>query len=257
MHLYPLYAAETPQEVLKQYVEELQKNPDDNVLREKIIKHVQTIKPAPAIPEEAERAFVKGVTFMEEAKGSAGFDLAISSFRQALMIAPWWPEAYYNLSIAHQSAEKHDEAVLSLKLYLLTLPSEPDAAKARRLIYAIEAKKELKQKEIAEAREKRKSEIDFGGIWDQDQTCWRYKFAVNGNEIVITKFCPNLGEELVGWATLNGRIFEGRMNTSPNERGGSACPGNIKGVIREDNRGIRISFPSCRGGTYEHNLIRK
>lgn len=44
--------AQSPQQTLNQYVSDLQKNPDDNALREKIIKHVQTMKPAPAIPEE-------------------------------------------------------------------------------------------------------------------------------------------------------------------------------------------------------------
>jgi len=42
--------AQSPQETLNQYISDLQKNPTDYALREKIIKHVQTMKPAPAIP---------------------------------------------------------------------------------------------------------------------------------------------------------------------------------------------------------------
>ena len=42
--------AESPREQLKQMVGQLQQNPDDNALREKIIKLAQKIKPAPAIP---------------------------------------------------------------------------------------------------------------------------------------------------------------------------------------------------------------
>jgi hypothetical protein len=41
---------QNPGELLKQYISDLQKNPDDFALREKIIKHVQTMKPAPEIP---------------------------------------------------------------------------------------------------------------------------------------------------------------------------------------------------------------
>lgn len=38
-----LYAqSSNPTETLKQYISDLQKNPNDNALREKIIKHVQT-----------------------------------------------------------------------------------------------------------------------------------------------------------------------------------------------------------------------
>ena len=45
--------AQTPQQTLNQYVSDLQKTPNDYALREKIIKHVQTMRPAPAVPEEA------------------------------------------------------------------------------------------------------------------------------------------------------------------------------------------------------------
>ena len=46
--------AESPvEQLLKQMVEQLQKNPTDNALREKIIKLAQTITPAPAVPDEA------------------------------------------------------------------------------------------------------------------------------------------------------------------------------------------------------------
>ena len=45
--------AETPREQLNQMVQQLQQNPTDNALREKIIALAQTIKPAPAVPEEA------------------------------------------------------------------------------------------------------------------------------------------------------------------------------------------------------------
>lgn len=58
------------------------------------------MKPAPTVPEEAERSFVKGVAFLKEAKDAADFDLAVAAFRQALLIAPWWSDAYYNLGIA-------------------------------------------------------------------------------------------------------------------------------------------------------------
>ena len=45
--------AQPPQHTLNQYIADLQKNPGDYALREKIIRHVQTMKPAPPIPAEA------------------------------------------------------------------------------------------------------------------------------------------------------------------------------------------------------------
>ena len=47
--------APTPQEALTQYVAALQRNPNDMALREKIIRYVQTMTPAPAIPDRAPR----------------------------------------------------------------------------------------------------------------------------------------------------------------------------------------------------------
>lgn len=46
--------AQSHQELLAQYISDLQNNPNDYALREKIIKHVQTMNPAPAIPEDVE-----------------------------------------------------------------------------------------------------------------------------------------------------------------------------------------------------------
>ena len=45
--------AESQREQLSQMVEQLQKTPGDNALREKIIRLAQELKPAPALPEEA------------------------------------------------------------------------------------------------------------------------------------------------------------------------------------------------------------
>jgi len=54
--------AQSPREQLQQMVEQLQKSPNDNALRERIIKLGAQIKPAPAIPEEARKHFVDPFT---------------------------------------------------------------------------------------------------------------------------------------------------------------------------------------------------
>jgi tetratricopeptide (TPR) repeat protein len=127
--------------------------------------------PAPAIPAEAEKAFVKGATFLEKAKDSTALELSISSFKQALLIAPWWSDAYYNLGIVLESAGRYDESIQNIKYYLLTNPNETDAKKAQRKIAAIEAEKELAQaEETAKKRaeeEKKAKEPHFEGTWEQ------------------------------------------------------------------------------------------
>ena len=64
--------AESPREQLNQMVQQLQQNPTDNALREKIIALAQTIKPAPTVPEEAIRHEGCGKFAFRNAK-SSGF----------------------------------------------------------------------------------------------------------------------------------------------------------------------------------------
>jgi tetratricopeptide (TPR) repeat protein len=136
--------AQSPREQLQQMVEQLQKTPTDNALRERIIKLGMEIKPAPAIPEEANRAFVKGNVFQKEAKDASGYDLAISAYREALRVAPWWGDAYYNLAVALESANKFDEAIASIKFFMVSVSGgSAEAREAQNRMYAIEAKNEL------------------------------------------------------------------------------------------------------------------
>ena len=89
--------AQAPQQALNQYVADLQKNPNDYALREKIIRHVQTMKKAPDIPEKAREHYVMASTFADKAKDNSGYERAIEQYKAALLAAPWWADAYKRL----------------------------------------------------------------------------------------------------------------------------------------------------------------
>ncbi len=157
--------AQSPQETLNKYISDLQKNPNDSALREKIIKHVQTMRPLPAIPEEARRYFIEGNALLKAAKAQKGYGLAIDAYRQCLLTAPWWAEALYNYAVALDLANQFDEGMNALKLYIATNPGEGESRKAQDKIYEIGAKKKLAAQEREEsspqavaAREQNKSE---------------------------------------------------------------------------------------------------
>ena len=135
------------QDTLKQYISNLQKNPNDNALREKIIRHVQTMKPKPAVPEEAERFMVRGTAAVKNAKDSNDFKDAVNEFEKATLAAPWLVSAYYNLGIAQDKAGMYPDAIKSLKLYLLANPNASDAKAVKNLMYEIEYKQEKAAKE--------------------------------------------------------------------------------------------------------------
>lgn len=144
-------AQAAPKEELASLTADLRKTPDDAALREKIIKHVREMKPQPAVPAEGRRPFIKGATFMKSAASVSDYDLAVQAFKEALLIAPWWPDALYNLAVAQEKAERYDDAIANLKLYLLTKPK--DAQEAEDRMYALEAQKEKAAKDAAKAQQ--------------------------------------------------------------------------------------------------------
>jgi hypothetical protein len=138
----PKKASGASSELFDQSVADLQKNPADKALREKIIKLAVTMKPAPAIPEDAERNMARGVVFFTKATDNAGYRKAIVEFEAATNAAPWLDKAYYNLGVAQEKAGMFKDAISSLKLYLLAAPDAKNAREVRNQIYMLEASAE-------------------------------------------------------------------------------------------------------------------
>jgi len=142
-------AAETsnPRELLARYVVELQTAPEDRALRERIIRLERTLTPAPAIPEEAKRLFARATIFQQEASDIRGreplamsaYGFAIAAYKEALLVAPWWPEAYYGLGTSLQGAGRYDDAVAALNLYIVTGPNAAGASAVADRLCAIAA----------------------------------------------------------------------------------------------------------------------
>ena len=59
--------------------------------------------PAPAVPEEAKRAMVRGKIAFEEAKTDADFKEAVLELQKAADAAPWLGAPYYTTSASPRS----------------------------------------------------------------------------------------------------------------------------------------------------------
>ncbi len=105
------------------------------------------MKQKPAIPEEARRHFIEGNTLLKAAKDQSGYGLARDAYRQCLLIAPWWADAYNNYAVALELSGQFDEAVNALKLHIATNPGEGEVRKAQDKIYEIGAKKKMAAQE--------------------------------------------------------------------------------------------------------------
>jgi ankyrin repeat protein len=134
-----------PQQTLSQYVADLQSNPNDTALRGKIIALAQSMNPAPAIPEDAERQMVRGQAAFKAATNESGFKEAIAEFKQASLLAPWLGNIYYNLGLVQDKAGEYSEAIANLNLYLLASPGASDAKSVKNLIYEVEYRRDKEQ----------------------------------------------------------------------------------------------------------------
>lgn len=132
-----------PRAAFLELTTQLKNKPSDTVTRRLIIKLASELKPAPAIPEEARKHFVEGAAIVKAAKNPAQQAIAAQSFTEALKIAPWWGDAYYNLGVAQELAEKYDEAEQALNFYLLSNPGETEKREVQDRIYALSAKRKL------------------------------------------------------------------------------------------------------------------
>lgn len=163
--LLPLAAsayAQSPREQLNQMVEQLQKAPTDNALRERIIALATSIKPVPAIPEAGERHMARGSAGVRTAAKPADFKEAAAEFDQAALAAPWYGDAYYNAGIAYSKAGDHATAINKFNLYLITAPSAADQKDAKAKIFEEEFLLEKAAKSDESARTKRKTLIAPG-----------------------------------------------------------------------------------------------
>lgn len=95
-----------------------------------------------AVSDEAKRHLDRGMAAMEMAKSPADQELAIKEFEQAVKLAPEWPEAYRQLALAQEKAEKYGDAAASLKQYLRLAPDASDAEAVKSLINKLEYKAE-------------------------------------------------------------------------------------------------------------------
>jgi tetratricopeptide (TPR) repeat protein len=256
-------------QALKHYVAALQSTSEGNLkeqqLREKIIKLAQKIQPPPAVPQEARRHMVRGRVAVKSAKGQGGFQQAAEEFRQALRLAPWLAEAYYNLGIVLDKIGKYDEAILNLKLYLLAVPDSADATQVQDFIYEIEYRQEQKQKE-ERIIQSLNGQWAAEGVEDNSKMYTIYNIRVTGKDSLTIEFAKRyeyepplrLGGKLhshtgspvncVIKATLKGWEIDGTMTTWLDDKGpGRPSPQAliprdypVSGKSSEDGRRITL-----------------
>jgi len=137
--------AQTGQNALSQYVAELQANRDDSALRRKIIFVVRSMDSVPAIPEEARRDYAAASALQAGARTIEDVSATIPAYESALLFAPWWPEANRDLGLALEAAQRYEEAITYLELYMATNPGYEEAYAAFNAIMRIKTQGKWKK----------------------------------------------------------------------------------------------------------------
>jgi len=134
--------ARDPRTNYAEYLNAFQQKPYEETRREEVIKAAASLPEPPPIPEEARQLFLQASALIKQTSTPAELQKPIELLRKALVIAPWWGNAYYNLSRALELSGQYDEAVKQLNYYLELKPTEADASEARAHIAVIQSEKE-------------------------------------------------------------------------------------------------------------------
>jgi tetratricopeptide (TPR) repeat protein len=269
----PLYGQPplSSRQQLKQYVADLQKNPSDDTLREKIIKLALTLDPKPGVPDDAVVAAAKGDTiFAHAAESGSKDDLKASAdaFVQASLLAPWVAAYYLEEGAALEKAGQFDAAIRALNFYLIAAPKASDASDVRGKIEGIKYERDSAVRQAqqeAQAAQERERQIlaNLSGTWrrrtgdnEHYYDLWSFSMTSPGS-LRMRRTSTHYGDgpqgdpssnsiELVG--TIAGHQIHGTYQQSmtlPFQMCGTNHPdeeGQWTGSISEDGRAIAVDL---------------
>lgn len=130
--------AQSPREQLKQLVQQLQKTPNDNALREKIIKLARTLRPSPTVPDTAVAFEGRAQFAFRNAKSENDFLAAAQEYEKAVAVAPWVPGYYADLCTIYEKAGKYEDAKRHCGFYLIGLTDPAQMTDVKRRIGGLE-----------------------------------------------------------------------------------------------------------------------
>jgi len=164
-----------PREAFDQYMKTLQQAPEgcscEKNLEEKIISVVAKLSPKPTIPEESIMFEGRAEAALKSAKTEEDFLSAAKEYRKALRLAPWNPTLYYNLGVVYEKAQRPQDAVGSLKMYLMAQPAATDVIVVKKKIAGLEYDMEKAKKDKQEQQQQEQNDFDTGvrlaGNWQE------------------------------------------------------------------------------------------
>jgi len=142
-----------PRVLFQQSLVQFKGRSDNETLRASIIDLALKLKPAPAIPPEAEAAAGRAAYIFKNAKSEDDALNAAKEYLVAIEVAPWVENYYYNLCTVLEKTPYAVQALHACKLYLEAAPNADDSSAMRQRIaglqYAVDKyKKQLEQRKL-------------------------------------------------------------------------------------------------------------
>jgi len=199
-------------------------DPDNPALRSELIRFAGGMAVKPKIPVEAKKYFIKAMAVHLDAVNNEDFDKAARLYGQAIKIAPWWTQCYYNRASALEAASRREEAAEDKRFYAAGGGAPREKPAAPRPVVP------------------RSEGADYRGNWGGGLDCWRYEFDIRGDDLTIIMHCWDFPKAIYGTGKVYGRRFEGSSPGGMSGTGvGTRSPIRFKGSINEDNTVIEIS----------------
>lgn len=281
--------AESPSEQLQQMVEQLQKTPGDNALREKIIKYAVALKPAPALPDEAVRSTGRSMFIFKTAKNDADYLDAAREYENAVASAPWVASYYADLCTIYEKASKYTEAKRACDFALIGTTDSGQAVELKQRIAGFEIGIERSSPATQAKREREavaKKSLSLvgnwklfvngmpqraggpgnlpGSTWSQD---FHYRFEMKGDEILVyfvtdsdeedKTWCRRAGggwpctgdEDVFAGLTVEGNVIRGKILLKGRK-------GDIFGTFSESDIKWEITWTDNNRST-DNQILRK
>lgn len=122
--------------------EAYQKNPTYEYYRDVVIRTAAAAAmnlPLPEIPEAARESYVQANETYRHSQNDADIKSAIALYNDALMKAPWFSDAWYNLSLAQEKLGDYAGAVTSMKALQPLEAGGPNERRDLDRLYTLEA----------------------------------------------------------------------------------------------------------------------
>ncbi len=128
-------------------------NPD--FVADTAIRTAAAMHPRPDVPEDARESYVKANVTYRNAQGDDDIHAAIALYKDALGKAPWFSDAWYNLSLAQEKLGDYAGAASSMKTMAPLEAGGPNERRDLDRVYALEA-----QGESAADRKRKQDALD-------------------------------------------------------------------------------------------------